>query len=209
MMDKLNLIDFEISNKSMEYKREFIYALSYSMKKIHESGGCIENFEPKNIYVDVATRMPSFSSLSLLSKYGDIESIKQADVVALSNLALCLYLDQYDLNSGLLNLNVLVSNFDNLKSYFPEEDVDYYSDIFRTGFREDNEIKYFCDYIDKKQASSGKETINTLVKATEQGKAYANLDESAFSNKLILVAATLLVVAAIIFFIVYFLEYFA
>ena len=213
-MDKLSIVDFGLSSMSMEYKREFFYKLDFAMKQIHESGGYVSDFNPNHIYIDDMTRTPSFDSIYPFSyTYSDINDLKKANMLWLADLAFCTYLPDYDLSNGLLNPEVLSSRFDDFKEYFPEDDVDYYRNIFTMDYSDSSVlVAYYSDYINKKMENGSITSSNTMsyVKSTPIGKAMAaNDNEAGYINYVFITSVVCAVVMLSIFAILYFMGIFA
>ena len=88
---------------------------------------------------------------------------------------------EYNLENGLLNLQVLSDNFDTIKTFIPSEDVNYYSDIIlNASVNSTLPFSYFSDYINKK-AATGNTHSNMIqyTKSTPIGRAMANSDNEA------------------------------
>ncbi len=191
-MGRLNIIDFGLSERTNDYKRNFFYQLDAQLKRIHQSGGIVRNFNPQSVFVEEETRTPSFQAVYPSSNsFFDSEDLKRAqieDIEMLSSLAFCVYLSDgesgYNLDNGLLQFSVLQSNMDFVKTYFPEEDIEYYSQVF--GNLE--EPIYYSDYIDRKMSqSSSLGNSRTLTKSTEAGRAMAqNSGEAAYVNYILM-----------------------
>lgn len=208
-MDKVSIVDFNLSSMSMEYKREFFYKLDWAMKQIHESGGYVSDFDPNHIYVDQETRTPSFESIYPFSyTYSDSKDLKKANMLFLADLAFCTYLPEYNLRNGLLNPEVLSSRFDDFSEYFPEEDVDYYRSIFTMDYSDDNiPVVYYSDYINKKMENGSITSSNTMryVKSTPAGRAMTASDgEAGYINYVFITCVVFAVVMLTVFGILYF-----
>ena len=178
-MEKLNIVDYGISSRSIEEKRQFLFNLDYQLKYIHNNDGYVRNVDFKNIYVDATNNFPYFEDIYSISKSGfdNPNEIKKVNLIWLANLAICLYLPEYRLENGLMSLEVLISNFDQVKSYIPESDVDYYRNIL---FNTDS-ISYFSDYLQKQNSSNSKMASNAMqyIKSTPAGRAMATNDSEA------------------------------
>lgn len=187
-MGRLNIIDFGLSERTNDYKRNFFYKLDAQLKRIHQSGGIVRNFNPQSVFIDEETRTPSFQVVYPSSTaFFDGEDLKRAqieDIEMLSSLAFCVYLSDgqsgYNLENGLLQFSILKNNMDFVTTYFPEEDMEYYSQVFN-GMEE---AVYYSDYIDHKMSqSSSLGNSRTLTKSTEAGRAMAqNSGEAAYVN---------------------------
>ena len=182
-MGRLNIIDFGLSNMSSDYKRNFFYQLDAQLKEIHRSGGIVRNFNPQSVYVDEDTRIPSFQIVyPNSSSFFDAEDLKRAqveDIEMLSTLAFCTYLSDgemgYNLENGLLQFSILQNNVDFVRTYFPEEDLSYYQEVF--GGLETP--LYYSDYIDQKMNGNAMGNSRSLTKSTEAGRVMAQRGEEA------------------------------
>ena len=187
-MGRLNIIDFGLSERTNDYKRNFFYQLDAQLKGIHQSGGIVRNFSPQSVFVDEETRTPSFQvvypSSNLFFDSEDLKRAQKEDIEMLSALAFCVYLSDgqsgYNLENGLLQFSVLQNNMDFVATYFPEEDMEYYNQVFN----DMNEPVYYSDYIDHKMnQTSSLGNSRTLTKSTEAGRAMAQQNgEAAYVN---------------------------
>lgn len=212
-MEKRSIVDFKLEMMSMDYKREFFYKLDMMLKEIHNSGGYVMDFNPKSIYISDTTRTPAFTSISSFQNtYVNPADVKRANLLMMADLAFCCYLPEYSLENGLLNPEVLASGFDNFKSYFPEEDVEYYESIFKLDYADDNSsILYYSDYINQKRISSNNEHKNsrTYVKSTPAGKAMSQTsEEAAFASNILMMCIVGIVSILSVFGILQFVRYF-
>ncbi|MBE6146801.1 MAG: hypothetical protein E7168_00540 [Firmicutes bacterium] len=212
-MEKRSIVDFKLESMSMDYKREFFYKLDMMLKEIHTSGGYVMDFSPKSIYVSDITRIPAFTSISSFQNtYINPDDVKRANLLMMADLAFCCYLPEYSLDNGLLNPEVLATGFDNFKSYFPEEDVEYYKSIFELDYADDNApILYYSDYINQKKSSSSNEQKNskTYIKSTPAGKAMSHSsDEAAFASNILMMCIVGIISILSVFGILQFVRYF-
>lgn len=205
-MGKQNIIEFGLGKMSTDYKRGFFYQLDAQLKRIHQSGGIVRNFSPQSVYIDEETRIPSFQAIYPNSQYFfDSDDQKRAqveDVELLSTLALCVYLAgeeaEYNLENGLLQFDVLKNNIDFVTTYFPEEDLDYYKQVFS-----DSDVPiYYSDFIDQKmRTSSSFGNSRSLVRSTEAGKAMAQRNqEAAYVNYVLMFTVVAVLTILSIFF---------
>lgn len=206
-MAKLNIIDYGISSRSVEEKREFLYNLDYQLKYIHEHDGYIRNMDPRNIYIDDDNHFPFFEDIYSISKSGfeDPNEIKIVNLLWLADLAFCLYLPEYHLENGLFSLDILSNNFEQLKTYFPDKDVNYYRGVFSNI----NTISYFSDYFQKIDNSNSKVAANAIqyIKSTPAGRAMALKDEeSGLVNYVFITCVVFAIVILVLGFCFYFLK---
>lgn len=207
-MGRLNIIDFGLSDRTNDYKRNFFYQLDAQLKRIHRNGGIVKNFNPQSIFLDEETRIPSFQAVYPNSNtFFDRDDLKRAqigDIQMLSSLAFCVYLSDgqsgYNLENGLLQFDVLKNNMDFVTTYFPEEDMEYYNQVFH----DKEEPIYYSDYIDRKMSqTSSLGNSRTLTKSTEAGRAMAqNNGEAAYVNYIL--AFTMVAVLTMLSLFVYF-----
>lgn len=148
MDNRVNLIDYKKSYRSKEELRNILYNLSKDMKKHHQNGEYVYDFSPRTISVcwtnptDVVfTKYKRFGHVGL----SDIIMFKVNDIRKLALLAFCMFLDDYNLENGYLNIDVVKDSIlDNL-NIFMAIDRDYYRSVFFS----DN-MFYYCDYVDGK-----------------------------------------------------------
>ena len=175
-MGDINIIDYGLSSASLEKKREFLYRLDLKLKNIHEQGGYLFEVNPKKISIDPASGEPYFDEIYTYS-HQDFEQMKKLNLVWMADLAVCLYFPEYNLENGLLNLQVLSDNFDTIKTFIPSEDVGYYSDIIlNASMNSTLPSSYF-----NKKAANGNTHSNMMqyTKSTPIGRAMANSDSEA------------------------------
>lgn len=201
---KQSIVDFNLSSMSMEYKREFFYKLDSVMKQLHESGSYVTNFNPDSILIDNVTRIPSFMQISTFSSsYEDPRDLKKANMLWLADLAFCSYLPEYGLNQGLLNPEVLSLRFSDFQEYFPEEDIDFYREVFNMDFADDSvPVIYYSDYINKKTDNVSRSSGNAIsyVKSTAAGRAMAGSDnEQGYINYIFITCVVLAIVILMVF----------
>jgi len=204
---KQSIVDFNLSSMSMEYKREFFYKLDLVMKQLHENGSYVTDFSPNSILIDEVTRIPSFTQISTFSSsYVDPRDLKKANMLWLADLAFCSYLPEYSLSQGLLNPEVLSLRFSDFQEYFPEDDVEFYRDVFNVDFADDSTpVIYYSDYINKKTGNVSRSSGNAIsyVKSTTAGRAMAGSDnEQGYINYIFIASIVLAIVILMIFGIV-------
>ena len=200
MEDRVSLIDMNFENFSKEKKREAFVLMDLMLKRMHDSNLMVQNIDPKKIiYQDGFYYFENVSPISNYNSENKDEAILK-NVLGLANLALCSYLDDYKLENGLLNYEVISSNFKTLEAFIPEEDRVYYKSLLVDSYNSHklpNGTIYYSDHVIKQHNSStSKDSSLAYVKATEAGRAFASSDEAAFSHKffLLTVVATLIVV---------------
>ena len=117
------------------------------MKRHHHNGEYITDFSPRTISVcwtnnsDVYfTKYQRFGNIAL----SNIIDMKISNIRMFANLAFCLFNREYNLESGLIDVNVLRESILKNLDVFLDSDKDYYKSIF-----DNDNIYYYCDYIDK------------------------------------------------------------
>lgn len=211
--DKVNLIDMNFKQLSISDKRVAFVLMDIMLKKLHESGFMVTDFNPNKIYYQDGYY--AFGDVSLISDYyvNSKEVAVFSNVLALANLAFCSYLPDYQLANGILNFDVICDSFDNFLNFIPEEDRNYYKGILVDSYNRgkiDGNTLYYSDYV----IGLGKDNVGTAnnrlayIKATEVGKAFNNqTNESGFSNSFLLVTIVFSVVIGMIGVILYFSNY--
>lgn len=210
---KINLIDMNFKQLPMSEKRVAFTLMDAMIKKLHEKGFMVTDFNCNKIYYQDGYYF--FEDVALISDYyaNSRDAAILSNVLALSNLALCSYLPDYQLNQGMLNFDVISSNFDKFISYLPEEDRDYYKGILVDSYNNgkiDEHILYYSDYIIKLGQNHNNSNSNSLayVKATEAGRAFANKEnEAAFGHNLFFITVVLSLIVGMIGIIFYFSNY--
>lgn len=204
-MEKLNIIDYGISNLSMDEKRQFLYNLDYQIKYIHNNDGYVNNIDPSNIYIDSNNGFPFFEDIYSISKSGftDSNEIKRINLLWLASLAISIYLPDYDLKNGLMSLEVLSNNFEQIKSFIPEEDIPYYRSIF-SGTKT---ILYFSDYVQKLGVSNSNISSNAMkyIKSTPAGRAMAAIDSESGSINYVFITCVVFILIILVAFGIFYL----
>lgn len=202
MEAKVSLIDMNFEHFSKEKKREAFVLMDIMLKRMHNSNLMVQNFDPKKItYQDGFYYFENVSLISNVSAESKEEAILK-NVLGLANLALCSYLEDYKLENGLLNYEVISDNFNALETFLPEEDRAYYKSLLVDSYKShrlSNDTIYYSDYIIKHHNTSiSKNSSLAYVKATEVGRAFASYDEAAFSHKFFLLTVVTALTLALI-----------
>ena len=190
MENKISLVDMNFENFSKEKKREAFVLMDLMLKRMHSSNLMIQSIDPKKIiYQDGFYYFENVSPISNYNSENKDEAILK-NLLGLSNLALCSYLDDYKLENGLLNYEIISNNFKALETFIPEEDRIYYKSLLVDSYSNHklpNDTIYYSDYVIKQHNSSASKSSSlAYVKATEAGRAFAREDEAAFSHKFFL-----------------------
>lgn len=215
MNDKVNLLDIRFKDLNLEEKRAALVIMDVSMKRLHQHGLMVTDFNPSQIYYE--NGLYFFKKVSPISDYyiDNKEKAVFRNVLGLSNLAFCSYLPEYNLNNGLLSYDVIHQQFQNFSNYFPKEDVDYYKNIFIDSYNDRKllgNVVYFSDYVikQKNDVSNNKASSLAYIKATEVGRAFARQEENeaAFGSKFfilaIVTAFTIFLIGLLFFLYAYF-----
>lgn len=210
--NKVNLIDMNFKQLSIEDKRAAFVLMDAMLKKLHEKDLMVADFNPSKIYYKDGYY--SFDSISSISNYygSNKDVVIFSNVLALCNLAFCSYLPDYQLNQGMLNLDVVCDNFDKFSSFLPEEDRKYYKEILVDSYSKgkvDGNSLYYSDYvIELGHNNNSNNSSLAYVKATEIGRAMANNDdESGFGHNLFLITMVFSLVIGMIGIILCFSNY--
>lgn len=152
MDNRVNLIQYRGSYRTKEELRNILYNLSKDMKRHHQNGEYIYDFSPRTI--SVCWTNPGDVIFCKYKRFGqvplsDIITLKVNDIKKLALLAFCMFLDDYNLENGLLNIDVVKNSVEDNLSIFLDIDRDYYRSVFSS----DN-MFYYCDYVDGKISSS-------------------------------------------------------
>lgn len=209
-MARVNLIDMNFKDLSVEDKRVAFVLMDFTLKRLHLKNLIVTDFNPQHIYCEDG--LYYFEKVSS-NPYYYASSKEEAifkNVLDLSNLAFCSYLPEYNLKLGLLNPDVISNNFDSFASVLPTQDCGYYKSILVDSYRENKLVGdsvYFYDHIDKlNKTGVNKGNSNKLVRATEAGKALANQDEVAFGRDFfiltIVASLTLLLIGLFVYFVI-------
>lgn len=197
-MSKISLNDFGLTSMSSEYKREFLYCLDYQLRNIHNEKGYIGSFNYDNVYIDDETHTPIFEFVNKIPTYFDDKMFCSSDIKNEAVFATMLYMGSEFQLGVAPNIDVFANNFDLIKSYFPEEDVDYYRDLFeKISTGNDSNLEYFSNYVDKKIDGNTNLNSKHYTKSTSVGRSMAN-DENGNINYLFIVS---LVCTALIMFV--------
>lgn len=210
MVNKVNLIDMNFKTMSVEEKRAALVAMDLMLKKLHSSNLMVTDFNVNNIYFEDGIYY--FQKIRPITSIvaGNREEAILNNMIWMSIVALWAYNDN---STNILVSPSYVSNhFDRFSFWYPEEDRDYYRSILVDSYRNGKLVSsdiYFSDYVIKQNHSSNKSgTSLAYVKATEAGKAFASIDEAAFSNSFFMVTVvttlSVLLVGLIFFFYYYF-----
>ena len=210
--NRISLLDMNFKQLSMADKRIAFILMDSMLKKLHEKNLMVTDFSLNKIYYQDGYY--SFEDVSLISDYyaNNKDVAIFSNVLALANLAFCSYLPDYQLNQGMLNFDVISSNFDNFASYLPEEDRDYYKGILVDSYQNgkvDGHTLYYSDYIiNLGKNNNGSNNSLAYVKETEDGKAFASQDnEAACGNNFFLMTIVVSLVVGLIGIIFYFSNY--
>ena len=214
MGNKVNLIDINFKNFTIEEKRAAFTVMDVVMKRLHQKNLMVADFSPSQIYFQDGIYF--FEKVSPISDYyiDNKEKAVLRNIMGLSNLAFCSYLPDYNLKFGLLSYDVIHQNFNEFISYFPSQDHDYYKSVFIDSYKNKNlpsDTVYYSDYVIKQHKNSSNSNTTSLayVKATEAGRAFARQDdkEAAFGSKFFFLTIVASITIVLGFLLIYFSGY--
>lgn len=190
---------YKIYGSDTERLTRILDKLDVAMKKCHERGLYVLNFDPKNISVnfpneDSDEEIVSFPITSACPA-GLEEKCRIQNIYMLAALDIGLYTGFID---NLLNIGVIRDNFERCASLLPEDRRDYYRHVIVY-----EKPEYQFDFFAARQegnADSNSKSLG-LVKSTPYGKLYANQDTRGRVNTLGL--STFIVAILLIIVIIY------
>jgi hypothetical protein len=136
-MERINLVDMDFNSFSRDEKRLSFITMDMVMKNLHEKNKMVTSFNPQDISYYTASTLFEFdkvSDIDTLVSNSKEEAIRD-NIIELSTLAFCSYLKTYDPKNGLLNNDVIASEFDKFTSNFNEDDVEYYRKVLVDGYK--------------------------------------------------------------------------
>lgn len=213
MKNKMNLLELNFKNFSLEEKRAAFTVMDMMLKRLHENNLMVTDFNPNHIYFQNGIYF--FEKVSPISDYyiDNKENAVLRNIMGLANLAFCSYLPDYRLEFGLLSYDVINEHFNEFISYFPKEDYNYYKSIFIDSYQTrklPSDTVYYSDYVVKQHQNSSSSNATSLayVKATEVGRAFAiQDDEAAFGDKFFFLTMVASITVALLGIIIYFSGY--
>jgi len=212
MGNKISLLDMNFKSLSVEEKRAALVLLDTMMKKLHERNLMVVDFRPNQIYFQDG--IFSFENVVPIGTYysDNKDNAILRNVLGLSNLAFCSYLPDYRLELGLLSYEVIHDNFNIFVSYFPEEDREYYKDVFIDSYNNkkiSGDTVYYSDYVIKQNKNSNNSSKNSFayIKTTEAGRAFAKQDEQGFGHNFFLLTIVASLIVMLIGLVLYLASY--
>lgn len=210
MKDRVNLIDMNFKSLSIERKREALVVMDMMLKKLHDKGLMVTDFNASNIYFE--------NGIYFFEKTMPITSIvaDNKDTAVLNNLIwmsiLALWAYNDNPSNSLISPSYVSSQFPSFSFWYPEEDRPYYKTILVDSYQSGRLLEsniYLSDYVVKQQSSSNKGGSSlAYIKATEAGKAFSNMDEAAFGHRFFLVTVVASLLVGLIGLFLYFFDYF-
>lgn len=145
MDNRISLAEYLSSYRTVPEKRKVFYAISREMHRFHNNGEVILNLNYQTI--GVCFTNPTDIKFASYEKIGNVSieevlKIKFNNIKTLTVMAICSFLDSYNYNLPLMNLDVLKENFNSLTSYFYKDDLVYFQKIIF-----EDEYLYYDDYI--------------------------------------------------------------
>lgn len=207
-MAKVNLIDMNFKNMSVEDKRVAFVLMDFTLKRLHLKNLVVTDFNPKHIYYEDGLYYFEKVTSNPFYYANNMNEAVFKNVLGLSNLAFCSYLPDYDMRQGLFNHDIICEHFNEVAAFMPGDDRNYYKSVLVDSYKENklvDGVGYYYDYIVKKNKTEvSKGNSASLIKATEAGRALANQDEAGFGKDFFFLAMvtsfTLLLVGAFVYF---------
>lgn len=199
MDDKMALLEYLPSLKSIDDKRGLVISLDQNLKALHDQGKTIITLNPHNILIDKETKQPIFSQdLSDSTGFTNLEAWKRLNTIWLADLEMCIYLyPNYNLDYGLMDLELLSNNFSDFSSFIPSTDVEYYRQILDSSYYISNDKPIYLSTFNLNNGSQIG-TSRTYVKATAAGKAMANNENGVINYLFITCVVFCLIVLTIL-----------
>lgn len=210
MKGRINLIDMNFKSLSMEQKRAALVTMDMMLKKLHNKGLMVTDFNANNIYFE--------DGIYFFEKTMPITSIvaDNKDAAILNNLIwisiLALWAYNDNPSNSLISPSYVSNHFQSFSFWYPEEDKSYYKSILVDSYQSGKLIGpniYLSDYVVKQQSSSNKSSVSlAYIKATEAGRAFSNIDEAAFGHRFFLITVVASLFVCLIGLFLYFSGYF-
>lgn len=206
MVDKVNLLDMNFRNMSVEQKRAALVVMDLMLKRLHSNGLMVTDFNVNNI--SFQDGIYSFEKVMPITSItaDNKETAILNNMIWMSVVALWAYSDNP--SNSLISPSYVSEQFQNFSFWYPEEDRAYYKSILVDSYQSGKMVAsdiYLSDYVVKQQRSSNKSGSSlAYIKATEAGKALSNMDEAAFGNRFFLITVATALVILLFGFICYF-----
>lgn len=210
--DRINLINMNFKSLPKEQKRAALVVMDIAMKKLHNNGHMITNFDPNHIYFE--NEIYFFDNtypISTIVANNKEEAILN-NLIWMADVALWAYSDSDIM--VLLSPSYLSKNFDSFAYIYPPEDREYYKSILVDSYQSGKiatNTPYFSDYVVSKHKNNRNNVSQSvLVKATEAGKKYDKeynsmfQDQTAFGNTFFLITVVTSLTIILIGIIAYF-----
>ena len=205
--------DWIIREHSMEEAEKLFISMDKALKDLHVDNKCVDYFYPTEIFIDNGKIV--FNSIINLSEEPQEkakminEDILKQGIIHFSYYYYQIYRDMnyYDLlNDIVINRDGLQgSNFSQYLSFFPQQDIGYYKQMFENGVYE-----YYSDYkqsLGDKEKEDGSKLGNHFVKksANQIGiepvvSEYDNHTRDAFVSLFLIPVIIVIVLIALILF---------
>ncbi len=207
MKDKVNLLDMKFKSLSLEEKRAALVVMDVMLKKLHENGYMVTNFNPDHIYFqDGIYSFDKIVPISYIVADNREEAILN-NVIWMSVLALWAYYN--NTSDTLMNPKFVSQHFDSFSFCYPNADKAYYQSILVDSYHSNKLVApfiYLSDYVisEHKKNSTSNASSLAYVKATEAGKAFSDKNEAAFGYNFFLVtvvASITIILIGIVFYI--------
>jgi len=174
MVNNMGGSDF---NKVISYTNDmaelstYFYQMSHDMKKLHEDGYKISDFDSKKIKYDNGR----FVFLTEEMDYNDEDRDIEDNIYDMAILYVNTYADKNHLFKPgfVLTEEYIREALSGLEYVFSEEDASYFKSLFQGGY-----VDYYHDYIDKMDRElGGLGNRKAMVKSTAAGALLTDYDE--------------------------------
>ena len=205
--------DWIIREHSMEEAEKLFISMDKALKDLHVDNKCVDYFYPTEIFIDNGKIV--FNSIINLSEEPQ-EKAKMINEDILKQGIIHFSYYYYHINVDLIYYDLLnyfdnekdslqVPNFSQYLSFFPQQDIGYYKQMFENGVYE-----YYSDYkqsLDNKEIEDGSKLGNHFVKksANQIGiepvvSEYDNHTRDAFVSLFLIPVIIVIVLIALILF---------
>ena len=145
MDNRVSLAEYLASFRSVSEKRKVFYAAFREMHRLHNNGEYLTKLSFHKVAVCFTNNTDvKFNSYDKIGKMSmeDVMNLKLSNIRMLTHMMMCSFLDSFDYNGQLLDMGVLLSSLDSIKSCYHEDDLKYFKEIM-----EQDSYLYYDDYI--------------------------------------------------------------
>lgn len=197
MVNNMNETDLKTlyiyTNDNNDLLRYF-YKMSYSMKKLHDSGYYVTDFRADKIKYDDKSGEFIFRVDKLLPDIKD-EVIK-SNIYNYASLLTNIYINKSNLfNSDILfSADYLQEVVENFRYSYNESDYNYFYNLYKN-----NDVIYYHEYMDAlKKEQNGISSSKNLVKATSVGAMLSSDDNQDIFNKAAFISVPVVFVMSVV-----------